>query len=61
MCGAKYLGLEPKDCAVVEDAFAGIDAAKAGNFTAVAIGDATNYDKADYKLKTFSDLLKLFA
>lgn len=58
--GAEFLGLNPNECAVVEDAYAGIDAAKAGNMTAVAIGDATSYEKADYKLNTFADLLKFF-
>lgn len=58
--GAEFLGLEPKQCAVVEDAYAGIDAAKEGGMLAVAIGDATNYRRSDYCLTTFSDLLKLF-
>lgn len=57
---SEFLGLKPKECAVIEDAYAGIDAAKAGGMTAVAIGDATTYDKADYKLFNFSDLLKYF-
>jgi beta-phosphoglucomutase len=58
--GAEFLGLKPEECAVVEDAYAGIDAAKAGNMLAVGIGDATNYRRCDYCLTTFSDLLKLF-
>lgn len=58
--GAEFLGLEPSECAVVEDAYAGIDAAKEGGMMGVAIGDATNYRRADYCLTTFSDLLKLF-
>ena len=57
--GAEFLGLKPEECAVIEDAYAGIDAAKAGNMTAIAIGDATSYEKADFRLDTFSDLLKL--
>ena len=56
---AEYLSLAPSECAVIEDAFAGIDAAKAGNMIAVAIGDATFYDRADVKLEQFSDLLAL--
>jgi len=58
--GASFLGLNPENCAVVEDAYAGIDAAKAGNMVAVAIGDATTYEKADIKLAKFSDLLLYF-
>lgn len=56
---AQYIGLEPEDCAVVEDARAGIDGAKAGHMTAIAIGDATSYEKADYKIRSFGDLLDL--
>lgn len=60
LCGAKFLGLDPSECAVVEDAYAGIDAAKDGGMLGVAIGDATNYERADIRLETFSDLLKYF-
>ena len=58
--GAEFLGLKPEECAVIEDAYAGIDAAKDGGMVGVAIGDATSYERADYKLETFSDLLKIF-
>ncbi len=58
--GASFLGLNPQECAVVEDAYAGIDAAKAGNMLAISIGDATSYDKSDIKLTKFSDLLLYF-
>lgn len=57
---AEFLHLTPQECAVVEDAFAGIDAAKTGNMTAVAIGDAVHAPNADETLNTFSDLLRLF-
>ena len=60
LCAAQYLGLDPADCAVVEDAYAGIDAAKDGGMTGVAIGDAVGYERADIRLETFSDLLKYF-
>ena len=56
---AEFLGLSPTDCAVVEDAEAGIDAAKAGGFTAIGIGDAARYGKADHPIRVFSDLLAL--
>ena len=58
---AEYLSLPEAQCAVVEDARAGIDAAKAGGMLAVAIGDAVSYDRADLKLERFSDLLRYFA
>ncbi len=56
---ADFIHLKPSECAVVEDAFSGIDAAKSGNMYAVAIGDATNYDKADYKINSFSEILNI--
>ncbi|MBQ8428797.1 MAG: beta-phosphoglucomutase [Clostridia bacterium] len=56
---AEYLGLEPSECYVVEDAAAGIAAAKAGNFTAVGIGAAAEDPDAEYSLTTFADLLKV--
>lgn len=59
LMAAQFLGLEPKDCLVVEDAFSGIDAGIAGGFDTAAIGYATQYDKPTYKLSTFSDLLTI--
>ncbi|MBO5656948.1 MAG: beta-phosphoglucomutase [Agathobacter sp.] len=56
---AEYLGVCPNECIVVEDAYAGVDAAKAGGMQAAATGDATAYEKADYVLTTFADLLNL--
>ncbi len=56
---AEYIDLDPRDCAVVEDATSGIDAAKAGSMVAVAIGDATGYEKADYRIERFDELLEL--
>lgn len=56
---AEYLGEKPEHCIVVEDAYAGVDAAKAGGMKAAAIGDASSYEKADYVLHTFGDLLKI--
>lgn len=57
--GAEFLGEEPADCLVVEDAEAGIDAGIAGGMKTAAIGDAVNCGKADYNMSTFSDLLKI--
>lgn len=56
---AEFLGLKPEECGVVEDAYAGIDAAVSGHMTSIAIGDAAGYDKADYKLSAFRDLLDI--
>lgn len=54
---AEYLKVEPGDCFVVEDARAGIDAAKSGGMTAIGIGEAASYEKADITIREFSDLL----
>lgn len=56
---AEYLGLSPMECAVVEDAYAGIDAAKAGGMFAIGIGEASGYDKADWKIKEFGELVQI--
>ena len=58
LLAANLLHCRPGDCAVVEDAEAGIDAAKAGGMTAIAMGMAASYPKADVRLGTFSDLLR---
>ena len=57
--GAQMIGLEPSDCLVVEDAYAGVDAACNGGFDSAAIGDASSYEKATYSLRVFADLLKV--
>ena len=58
--GAEFLGLNPEDCVVVEDADAGIEAAVAGGMHPAGIGEARDYVKTEFKLDTFSDLLKIF-
>ena len=60
LCSAGKIGMDPKDCAVVEDAKAGIQAAKAAGMTALALhGDAENCGEEDYNLKNFADLLNI--
>lgn len=54
---AQFLNLDPCECVVVEDATAGIDAGVAGGFFTAAIGAACGYERADFNLNTFSDLL----
>lgn len=56
---AEFLGESPENCIVVEDAHAGIDAARSGGMNAVGIGEAAGYGKTDFPIKTFSDLLKV--
>lgn len=53
------LNLTNDECLVIEDAFSGIDAAKAANIKAVGIGDAASYDRCDYTINKISDILKL--
>ncbi|MDD3252965.1 MAG: beta-phosphoglucomutase [Lachnospiraceae bacterium] len=56
---AQYLGEQPANCIVVEDAEAGIDAAKAAGMTAVGIGDAARYERTDIRITTLRALLNV--
>ena len=56
---AQFLAEEPKDCLVIEDAEAGIDAAASGGFDSAGIGSASDYSKSTYHLGSFSDILKI--
>ena len=56
---AEMLSLPAKECFVVEDSLAGIDAAKAGGFKAIGIGGAAIYAKTDYPINAITDILKL--
>ena len=62
---AQQLGLSPAECIVVEDAAAGIEAARAGGFRSVGLGPAERVGKADGIFPSLSgvhlsDLLKVF-
>lgn len=59
MKAAEMIGESPKDCLVVEDAHAGIEAAQHGGFHSAAIGDARNDAKAEYHLDRFPDIIGL--
>lgn len=48
--------VNPKECVVVEDAIAGIDAALAAGSRAVAVGYAADYEKADYAVQDLTAL-----
>lgn len=54
LLAAKKLEIAPKDCLVVEDADAGVEAALAGKMKVLAVGYATSNPKADYKYKDLS-------
>jgi len=56
---AAMLDLDPKDCLVVEDAHAGVEAAVNGGFDCAAMGDARDDERAVLYLSKFSDLLEI--
>ncbi|AUD63805.1 beta-phosphoglucomutase [Tenericutes bacterium MO-XQ] len=56
---ADMLDLNPKDCYVIEDAEAGIEAAKNADMIAIGFGNAKESELTDIKLETFSDLLDI--
>jgi beta-phosphoglucomutase len=55
--GAESLGLQNGECLVVEDAFAGIEAAHAAGMKAIGIGTKQNLPNADYILETFEGVV----
>lgn len=58
---ASFVGEEPQNCLVVEDAKAGLKAAIAGGMDCAAIGDACESDLATWKLDSFEMLKKVVA
>ena len=56
---ADKLNLLPKECIVVEDAKAGVEAALAGNMKVAAIGDAIRCNKANFNLEHLIDLINI--
>lgn len=56
---SQMLNVPIAECAVVEDAKAGIDAANAGGFLSIGIGDAANYDATKVKVVKLSEILKI--
>ncbi len=56
---ADMLGLRPAECAVVEDAEAGIAAAKSAGMLAIAIFDAKRSRLADHKLEDIGELINI--
>lgn len=59
LLASELLGLKPEDCGVVEDALAGVEAAKRGGFTSYGISDAKESEYTDNSLEKFSDLIRL--
>ena len=55
---ASFLAVAPQNSLVIEDAPAGIEAAKAGGFASASIGGAVPQGLAEYHLQTLADLLR---
>ncbi|MBQ8230934.1 MAG: beta-phosphoglucomutase [Lachnospiraceae bacterium] len=55
LIAAQKLGLDPCECVVIEDSDAGIQAAKDGGMTAVAVGAARNHPLADYRAESIEE------
>lgn len=60
LVAAKRLGVEPDACAVIEDAAAGITAAKMCGMMAIGIGDAAKDPRADDRIRRLCDLIAIF-
>jgi beta-phosphoglucomutase len=63
---ARQLGLRPEECVVVEDAAAGIEAARAGGFLSLGLGPRERVGEADIVLESLAGvrldrILDLFA
>ena len=56
LMAADFLGMKPESCLVVEDAQAGIQAARAGGFDSAGLGEAATCGKATYAMDTFAQL-----
>ena len=56
LIASERLGKDPKDCIVIEDAFAGVQAANSAGMTSVAIGDPKVLTGADFNLSNTKEL-----
>ena len=54
---AEYLGMDPADCLVVEDAVSGAEAGHAGGLKVACLGDAARHGAGDWNMNSFSELL----
>ena len=59
LIAADMISLPPHECLVIEDAWAGIEAAIAGGFDSAGMGDAARDDRATYKINEFSEMLPI--
>ena len=56
---AEFLGLEPAECIVVEDAVAGAEAGHTGGFTVACVGDAAQEKAGHHNMTNIQELLAL--
>ena len=56
---AEFLGLDPAECIVVEDAVAGAEAGHAGGFTVACVGDASQEKAGHHNMSNIRELLDL--
>lgn len=54
---AEFLGMDPADCLVVEDAVSGAEAGHAGGMKVACLGDAARQGAGDWNMNSFSELL----
>lgn len=59
LLAASLLGVQPCRALVVEDAPAGIQAAKAGGFLAAGLGDAAQVFETDFSIEALTELSKI--
>lgn len=59
LLAASLLGVQPSRALVVEDAPAGIRAAKAGEFLAAGLGDAAQVFGTDFSIETLAELIPI--
>ncbi len=56
---AEFLHMSPRECLVVEDAIAGVQAAVQGGFDSAGLGEAADCEWVSYALKCFEDLVDI--
>lgn len=56
LLGAEATNCQPEECAVFEDAVAGVQAAKAGGMLAIGVGSADVLTEADVVIATFEEM-----
>lgn len=56
---AQFLGENPADCLVVEDAVSGAEAGHRGGFAVACVGDASKEGAGDYNMESITDLVRI--